>query len=796
MPSSLLGDDSGRRYAMLLLLTLTTAGGCAALPSGNRAAGSSEPVRALYSGSADIQLNPEAPGTQLGLAQRYEDGRGVPRRASAAAFQAYLAKKQGYLPADQWLESRVALGQPQATYWLGVAQQARGETTLLALGLERLRAAAKAGDADAMFSLGTAYESGRGVEVDYAAARNWYEQAAEIGHPTAMCYLASMYAQGTGVARDDATAFRWYFRAASEKDAQGQFNVGNFIEAGRAGRPDPANAQIYFRQAAEQGHRDAQFNLAQLYNDGKGVPVNKAEALKWYTRAAAQGDAEARSKADQLKGLPSSAPAAVAGATAPKPAATPQPNADEPALTPEQQTYADHIVVNEYDGYFNDQALRGFFARKLGKPTLDHLAKGKHVIWVDTSSFKLENGKLYCLATIGLAERPPEGRSPRLPSLSFSGMNGRDANADPSPEEVRVCRVNALTSAVETMAQQSLDKQLEDIGYTAVAGKPAQGLKPDPTMAVLYSSGFANQDPVFDSISPDVRRAFDYRKLEWVVLAHSFHMGNRGVCVSSVGVAARAPERRNPHVPASWWQNIIELTPEGTQADPDLQQCKERATAAALTRARATEWDETGLLSGYERTREDGVALVKPARHPQLAANTSGKPAPQPFDLILGRSTLSQARAIWQREGGSVTGNGYGEAMPAAGDNNPDGVANPRVELFDVKGLPVDRLSAARFGFFDGGLYFIEYKFEERADFEKLLLQVTAKYGPPDHSPAGMNRAFEWQFGDVLLVLEDNFMGRDTMTFTHQSTRRAVSASHAAVYAAHVKKKASSQRGF
>jgi len=796
MSSSLLGDGRGWRYASLLLITLATGGGCVpAGPSARSAAQTSEPVRGFYSTFDDVQLNPEDPVAQLGLAQRYEDGHGVPKRASAAAFQAYLAAKQGHVAAERWLEARVARGQPQATYWLGVARYA-GDETLLALGLERLRAATKAGDADAMFSLGTAYESGRGVIVDYPTARHWYEQAGELGHPTAMCYLANMYAQGTGVARDDVTAFRWYFRAASEKDAQGQFNVGNFIEAGRAGRPDPANAQIYFRQAAEQGHRDAQFNLAQLYNDGVGVPVAKGEALKWYTRAAAQGDAEARSKAEQLKGLPSSAPSVVAAATAPKVPPVPQPSVEEPVLTPEQQAYADRIRVSEYDGYFNDKALRGFFARKLGKPTLDHLAKAKQLIWVQSSSFKMESGRLYCLATIGLSERPPEGRSPRIPIVGYSGMNGQDVNGDQSPDGVRVCRVSALTAAVETMTKDTLDQQLENIDHTAVAGKPVQGLKPDASMAFLFSSGITDRTPVFESISADVRRAFDYRKLQWVVLADSFQLRGRGVCVGSVGVAARAPEGRNPHVPGSLWQHVIELSPESLQRDPDLQQCKQRAAAAALTRARATEWDETGLLSGYERTREDGVPLVKSTRRPQLAANGAGKPAPQPFELILGRSTLNDARKIWQREGGSITASGYGEAMPAAGDNNPDGIPNPRVELFDVKGLPIDRLSTARFGFFDGGLYFIEYKFEERADFEKLLLQVTAKYGPPDHTPTGMNRTFEWQFGDVLLVLEDNFMGRDTMSFTHQSTRRAVSASHATVYAAHIKKKASSQRGF
>ncbi|HYQ17788.1 MAG TPA: tetratricopeptide repeat protein, partial [Polyangiaceae bacterium] len=709
--------------------------------------------------------------------------------------------KQGFTPALRWLEAREAQGQPQATYWLALAVPGHRGEVLLELAIQRLRAAAQHGDAEAMFSLGTAYESGRGVPVDYTQARQWYEQAAELGDPAAQCYLAKMYAHGTGVPRSDDTAFRWYFRAASQKDPQGLFNVGNFIKAGRAGAPDPTNALLYYRQAAELGYLDAQFNLAQLYNDGVGAPVDKAQALKWYSRAAAQGDAESRAKALQLQTAPSTAPPAPPAPTtvASAPPVVPPPpssSSQEPALTDEQQAWASHVQVRQYDDYFSDEAISGFFARNLPKPTLDDLAHGKHLIWVFGSSYKLGNGRRYCFASVGLANRPPEGRSVRVPSSRYSGIKVLDLDDDQTDEGVRLCRVSALSSAAAAMSEESLTEQLDGIDRTAAGGKPARGEKADPGVVYLFSTGLADTTLVTDSITNELRRAFDYRKLEWLAISTGFTVQGRGVCVSLVGVAARAPTDRNPHVPATVWEQIKELSAEELRQDPNLENCKQQTAATAAGHARASEWDDTGLLSGYERTREDGIALVKPARHPELATNSAGKSAPHPFDLVLGRSSLTDAKAIWAREGATITSSGFGDAMPSARDDDPDGVANPRVRMIDVKGLPVDRLASARFGFLDDQLYWIQYKFEGGADFATILRQVRTKYGAPDQTPARTDASYEWQFGDVRLALTNNFIDDDTMTFTHQPLRRAVSASHASVYAAHIKKKADGQRGF
>jgi uncharacterized protein len=70
------------------------------------------------------------------------------------------------------------------------------------------------------------YDEGLGVTQDYAAAKDWYEQAAEAddlsarsGTFLAEYALGVMYEQGHGVAADRATAIAWYQKAAAGGNA-------------------------------------------------------------------------------------------------------------------------------------------------------------------------------------------------------------------------------------------------------------------------------------------------------------------------------------------------------------------------------------------------------------------------------------------------------------------------------------------------------------------------------------------------------------------------------------------------
>ena len=177
------------------------------------------------------------------------------------------------------------------------------------------------------------------------------------------------------------------------------------------------------------------------------------------------------------------------------------------------------------------------------------------------------------------------------------------------------------------------------------------------------------------------------------------------------------------------------------------------------------------------------------------ARRPSTSSMPTPFSLTLGQSTEAQARDIWQKEGASVLPPLYGNAKPSAyRDDDPESVPNKHIVLIDVEGLPLDNLDSARFGFFDGTLYLIKYEFEERMDSSNFINQLIAKYGKPTAS--GSFREKTWSFPGVTMVFKDEFIGKDSLIFTHDSILEKATASNQAIYEQYVKTKAQKQRGY
>src|SRR3954447_23100406 len=74
------------------------------------------------------------------------------------------------------------------------------------------RPLAESGDADAAFNLGQAYRLGRGVAVNLAAAKSWFERAAGKGHIDAQATLGLLLFQNA----DQTEGLRW-LRAAAEQ---------------------------------------------------------------------------------------------------------------------------------------------------------------------------------------------------------------------------------------------------------------------------------------------------------------------------------------------------------------------------------------------------------------------------------------------------------------------------------------------------------------------------------------------------------------------------------------------------
>ncbi|MEP9370623.1 peptidoglycan-binding protein [Mesorhizobium sp. KR1-2] len=191
---------------------------------------------------------------------------------------------------------------PTTTSAAAVAAQAAvsGISVPVEAGPVALREAAEAGDAKALFEVGSRYAEGHGVVTDMATAAKWYEKSAELGFAPAQYRIGNIYEKGLGVERDIAKAKMWYQLSASQGNASAMHNLAVLFAMGADGQPDNDSAVRWFSQAAELGVKDSQFNLGILAAKGVGMAQSLEESYKWFALVAQTGDKDAASKRDEI----------------------------------------------------------------------------------------------------------------------------------------------------------------------------------------------------------------------------------------------------------------------------------------------------------------------------------------------------------------------------------------------------------------------------------------------------------------------------------------------------------------
>ena len=196
-----------------------------------------------------------------------------------------------------------------------------------------LQIVAEKGDPEAEFTLGQAYDTGKGVPPEPKKALEYYRRAAEHGNAKAQNNLASFYATGTGgvhkndvearkwlrkaaeqgaaLAQDnlglmlaqenDPEALKWFQRAAEQGLLSAQLHLGNIYYHGSNGvKRDYVQAFTWLQKAAEQNNPWAQNILGVMYQNGQGGKSDPALAMLWFERAAEQGNAKAQSNLGQM----------------------------------------------------------------------------------------------------------------------------------------------------------------------------------------------------------------------------------------------------------------------------------------------------------------------------------------------------------------------------------------------------------------------------------------------------------------------------------------------------------------
>ncbi len=261
-------------------------------PSGKRVAG--KPVPLPTPAAAKPRPSPAGVGAAS-----------AGRRALLEAVSWYV----GYSSSGMdWEKARLLFieadeqGDPLARMWLarlyfrgrcGFAKDEERGRRLAAQVIDHVRKRAKAGDAEAMFLLGSAYDEGLGVEADPVKVVYWYRKAVEKGNAPAMNNLAWMYYEGRGVPQDYDKAVYWFSKAAEKGEADAMFNLGLMYQSGLGVARDYEKAVYWFSKAGEKGYIGAIISLGMMYENGLGVARDYKKAVHWYRKGAEKGFAPA-----------------------------------------------------------------------------------------------------------------------------------------------------------------------------------------------------------------------------------------------------------------------------------------------------------------------------------------------------------------------------------------------------------------------------------------------------------------------------------------------------------------------
>ena len=187
------------------------------------------------------------------------------------------------------LKRQAEAGDANARFRLGIAyEHGIAVSRDLAQALSWYQKSAAQGNARGESSLGTMYLSGAGVQKDYTSAFLLFQQAAAQGFADAENSLGAMYQFSLGVPQDNAQAIAWYQKAAAQGNALAENNLGWMCQNGVGIQKNNDQAFAWYQEAAESGYPPAEDNLGWMYQNGSGVKLNDFQAVVWYQKAAAQ----------------------------------------------------------------------------------------------------------------------------------------------------------------------------------------------------------------------------------------------------------------------------------------------------------------------------------------------------------------------------------------------------------------------------------------------------------------------------------------------------------------------------
>ena len=184
-------------------------------------------------------------------------------------------------------------GNANAQFWIGTAYESgAGVTKSEIKSVEWYMKAAAQGHIDAQIKVGNAYIYGMGLSKNVSKALSWFRKAAALGSEHAHLVLGRLYSnRDYGIAKDYMQAVKWYQPIAKRSNVNAQFSLGEIYQLGGFGvNKDVAKAVEWYQKAASQNFVDAQVRLGLMYEKGDDVAKNIAKAAEWYLKASNQGN--------------------------------------------------------------------------------------------------------------------------------------------------------------------------------------------------------------------------------------------------------------------------------------------------------------------------------------------------------------------------------------------------------------------------------------------------------------------------------------------------------------------------
>lgn len=206
------------------------------------------------------------------LALAHLDGLGVPKDEAKARLMLAAAADKGFLPARGKLEMLDDVG------------RIHDESDV-----EALKNAARAGDAEAAFTVGRAYHQGLGVAPNLVEAFTWFHSAAKAGHPHALAVAGVFLREGLGVPKDLEKAVALLEQAAHLGNPTGLFTLADMLLKGEGVKSDPDRAWRLVEEAAQKDYEPAVELLAEKRVLG-GADIAARRALEALFAKADQGD--------------------------------------------------------------------------------------------------------------------------------------------------------------------------------------------------------------------------------------------------------------------------------------------------------------------------------------------------------------------------------------------------------------------------------------------------------------------------------------------------------------------------